>query len=160
MTISRIRNIANTTSPGLVPKLPGTATEFLNGIGAFSTPSGSSQTGVIGFVLDGAGAVLTTGYKTALFVPTSCTVTQLALLSNDPASTVANLELDVLVATTFPPSGSIVAAAPPTLTATNHTVTTVLTGWTTTIPANSYIGVEVTTVTTAIKATLQLMVNK
>ena len=161
MSIRRIPSVVTVTRQGLAPTLSGVSTQYLDGTGVFSTVSTGSgiQNKNITFVLSNSGSVLTTGYKTAIRVFDTSTITTIALLSNDPASTIGNLVLDVLSGTTFPPSTSIVAAAPPTLTATNNTTDATLTGWTTAIPSGSFIGVSVTSVTTIIQGALQIAIT-
>src|SRR5262245_46892152 len=65
---------------------------------------------IIPFTLTNGGSPLTTGYKTAIKVPFAFEIVKSILLSNDPASTVGDIQLDVLADNTFPPTTSITAS--------------------------------------------------
>ena len=159
MTINRVPAIVTVTRQGLAPTLSGVSTTYLAGDGSYTVPAGSAtQEQVITFSLTNSGTILTTGYKTAIYIPFNCTIIRSTLLSNDPASTVGNLVLDVVTGTVLPPTVSIVASAPPTLAGANSTQDTTLTGWTTGVTAG-FVGVTVTTITTVLQGTLQLTVT-
>jgi hypothetical protein len=111
-------------------------------------------TGSFGITVDGAGTALTTGSKGYVVVPFGCTITGWSLV----ADAAGDIEFDVeKAADQTVPSVSIVAAAPPTLSADQIERSTTLTGWTTSVTANDVIEFEVTgTPATITRATLQI----
>jgi hypothetical protein len=86
---------------------------------------------------NGGGSDLTAGLTTDIYVPYACRILSATLLSD----VAGDAEVDIQSApfASYPPVGgdSIVGAAPPTLSSADTSQDATLTGWTTTVPANS-----------------------
>jgi hypothetical protein len=107
-------------------------------------------------VFNGSGFAVTAGQLTYIQAPRTCTITSVSLFSD--VNTTASLDIWKDTFANYPPTiaDSIVASAPPTLTATNKFTTTTLTGWTTSITAGDVLGFYVTSNTAATQLILQL----
>lgn len=136
-------------------------------IGAGLTLSGTTldaapRTGAISLVIDGSGAVITTGAKGYLPVPFACTITGWTLLSTDASATSGSIVIDIWkdVRANYPPTiaDTITASAKPTLSSVNNNASTTLTGWTTSIAAGDVLGFHVDSVSTVTKIALTLTV--
>jgi hypothetical protein len=116
------------------------------------------------FVIDGSGAVITTGVKGFLQIPFGCTITAWTILSSDPAATSGSIVIDIWKDTlaNYPPTvaDTITASAKPTVTTATNATSSTLTGWTTTITAGDVLGFKVDSVTSILQATIQLAVTK
>lgn len=137
---------------------PADATVFYNGAGGFSTPNGP-VTYKIGITVDGGGAVITTGVKGFSSVPASGTIIRARMLADQSGSAVINVWKDVFA--NYPPTvaDKITAAAPPTLTAQDHSEDVTLTGWTTSVTVGDVIGFNVDSATTVQRVTLELWIQ-
>lgn len=118
----------------------------------------------IEIVIDGGGAVLTTGLKGYLEIPFGCTITRATLLADVSGSVVVDIfkctyaNFDV---TTHPVAADkITASAPPTITTAVKSQDATLTGWTTAIAAGDILAFNINSVTTIKRVTLSLRVNK
>lgn len=98
---------------------------------------------------------ITTGFKGVIRVPVACTIVAWTLMSDVAGNIAFDITKDA-PGTTYPPTTSIVAAAPPTLTANDFNGDATLTGWTTAVDAGDVIGFTVTSVSGVGRATLQL----
>lgn len=118
----------------------------------------SGGNSVITYVIDGGGAVLTTGIKGDLEIPFACTITQAILMADQSGSAVVDIWKNTYA--NFPPlvGNSIVAAAPPTLSAAVKSSDAVLTGWTTAIAAGDILRFNLNSVATITRLTLALIV--
>lgn len=112
-------------------------------------------------VLDGGGAVLTTGIKGYLEVPFALTITQATLLAAQSGSVVVDIfkctyaQFDA--SSTHPVAGDkITASAPPTITTATKSQDATLTGWTTAVAAGSILGFNINSATTITRVTLSL----
>jgi hypothetical protein len=119
--------------------------------------------GPITVTIDGLGAVISTGYKGALPIPTACTITGWTVLSIDASpATSGSIVIDVWKDTyaNFPPTvgDTITAAAKPTIT-TATKATGAPTGWTTAVAADDILAFNVDSCTSLIKVCLQLEVE-
>lgn len=117
------------------------------------------KTKVIGFIIGSAdGSPITTGFKGVYRIPVACTIVRWTILNNASG----DIEFDLFVdapGTTYPPTTSIVAAAPPETTADEWLDDTTLTGWDTSIAAQDVIGVEVVAVDgVLVQSTLEIEV--
>jgi hypothetical protein len=121
------------------------------------------RVGAVGIVIDGAGAVITTGVKGFVEVPFAGTITAVTLLSTDAAVTSGSIVIDVWKDTyaNYPPvvGDSITASAKPTLASAIKSRDTTLTGWTTAIAAGDILGFSVTSVTALTRVALSLTVS-
>lgn len=119
---------------------------------------GSSGTLVsVTFIIDGGGAVITSGVKGYIEMPFEGTITAARLLGDVSGSIV----VDILKGpySTLPPATSITASAKPTLSSAQKSQDTTLTGWTTHIDAGEWLGFQVTgTPATVTRVTVSLTV--
>ncbi len=103
-----------------------------------------------GITIDGGGSAITTGLKGYVRVPYSGTIVRWTLLSTDSAASPVSgsIEIDIIKGSigSFPPTSSITASAPPTLTNDQEAEDTSLSGWTPTVTAGDIFGFEVITV--------------
>jgi len=117
----------------------------------------------LGIVIDGGGAVITTGVKGFLEVPWACTITQATVLSIDAAVTSGSIVIDVWKDTyaTYPPTvaDTITASAKPTLSSATKSQDATLTGWTTSLAAGDILGFKVDSATAVLKVLLELRVT-
>jgi hypothetical protein len=114
----------------------------------------------IAFVIDGGGAVLTTGIKGDLLIPFACTIAKATLLANQSGSIVIDVWKDSYA--NFPPTDadSITASAPPTISSATKAQDATLTGWTKTIAAGDILRFNVDSVTSIQRVTVVLEVTK
>lgn len=114
----------------------------------------------INFVIDGGGAVITTGIKGDLVVDFACTILSWTLLPDQSGSIVVDIWKDTYA--NFPPviGDVITASAKPTVTTTTKNQSSTLTGWTTSIAAGDVLRFNVNSVTTVQRVTLSLKVQK
>lgn len=141
--------------------------------GATGPTAPTGATGVAGdgikgieFVIDGSGAVITTGTKGYIEIPFNCTINRVTLLADQGGAIVVDLwkctfaQFDA--GGTHPVSADkITASAPPTIPATNTKVQdATLTGWNTTVNAGDVLGYVVSSCTTITRVTVSLKVTK
>lgn len=112
------------------------------------------------FIFDGSGSVVAVGQEDFIYVPYGCTILGYVIFGDVAGSAVFDVDVDVYA--NFPPNGadSIVAAAPPTLTAALFVKSTTLTGWGTSIAAGSWVRAVVSSCSTITKLRLILLVQK
>lgn len=110
----------------------------------------------ITFVINGGGAAITTGVKGDLYIPFACTITSATMLADQSGSIVVDIWKDVYGS--YPPTvaDSICGSAKPTISASNKSQNTTLTGWTTSIAAGSTLRFNVDSVSTIQALTLTL----
>lgn len=161
----------------IVPPIPNYPTDFLLGYDQVNnvffkvsitnlaaTLPASIQTAAIQFVIDGAGAAITTGLKGYIEIPFSCTITQSSLFADQTGSIVVNVWKTTFAL--FNPgvhpvvADKITASAPPTIAAGVKAQDATLTGWTTTINAGDILAFNVDSVTTIQRVTIDLKVTK
>jgi hypothetical protein len=122
-------------------------------------PGGTIANGalVIEYVIDGGGAPIATGQKGHIQVPYAGALNSWTLLADQPANVTLDIWKDTLA--NFPPTalGSIVAAAPPTLTAAQSSQSSSLTGWSRTFNAGDILAFVVTANDSAQRLTLSLI---
>lgn len=128
-----------------------------NGLGSVSF---QSQVASIVYVIDGGGAIYSTGLKGYLQIPFNCTITSVSLLADQTGSTVIDVWKDTY--NNFPPvvADSICASAKPTITSSNKSTNSTLTGWTKTITAGDVLAFNVDSVTSITRVTITLSVNR
>lgn len=111
-------------------------------------------------VIDGGGAVITTGLKTFISLPVAGVWKKWRLLSIDAAALVGSIVIDVWkdVYSAYPPAlaDTITAAAKPSLSGVNKNESSTLTGWTTSFAAGDILGFNVDSVATVTKVMLVL----
>lgn len=120
--------------------------------------SGGGGTGVITYVIDGGGAVLSTGIKGDIEVPFACTITQSLLFADQAGSAVLDIWKNDYA--NFPPviANTIVASAPPTLSSAVKASDATLTGWTTALAAGDILRFKVVSAATITRLTLALLI--
>jgi hypothetical protein len=117
----------------------------------------STQPVTVGVTVDGGGEVITTGQKGYIQCPITGTIDSWTLLADQTGSVEFDVFADPFVS--FPPTTSIVAAAPPALSAADSDTDSTLTGWTTAVTAGDVFGFEVVSAATIERVTLQLTVS-
>jgi hypothetical protein len=149
---------ATASAHGLLRKLSGTATQYLDGSGAWSTPATGAVRRQVTVILDGAGSAITTGVKAMLSLPVAGTWKKWRLLSIDAAATSGSIVIDIWKDSyaNYPPTvaDTITAAAKPTVSSANKAESSTLTGWTTTFVAGEIVAFNVDSVTALTKVAL------
>jgi hypothetical protein len=165
VTLAKIANAAaNSTLLGSGAAGSGSAyAELTLGTGlsmagtTLNAATGSANPLTVGVTVDGGGSVITTGQKGYIQCPISGTVTSWTLLADQSGSVEFDVTLDAFAS--YPPTTSIVAAAPPELTAADSDTDSTLTGWTTAVTAGDVFGFEVVSAATVERVTLQIVVT-
>lgn len=117
--------------------------------------SNDAKTVTIGITIDGGGSVVTTGIKGYRSFPVPATIIGWRLLADIAGDVEFDIALDAFAS--YPPTTSIVAAAPPELVAVDSDEDTTLTGWTTAVAAGDVFGFEIVGVPATItRVTLEL----
>lgn len=115
----------------------------------------------ITFMIDGAGAVPTTGVKGDLLVPFACTINSVTVQADQSGSAVVDIWKKTYTLDSPPTvANTITAAALPTLAAHQSSQDSTLTGWTTAIAANDMLRYNLNSVTTCTRLTVTLKVTK
>jgi len=134
-----------------------------SGLGLTGTVLSASHTGTLGLVIDGGGAVITTGVKGFFEVGVACTIIAATLLSSDAAVTSGSIVVDIWKDTyaNYPPTvaDTITASAKPTLSSATKSRDTTLTGWTTAIAAGDILAFNVDSASTVTKVSVLLTVQ-
>ncbi len=112
----------------------------------------------LGITISGAGSTITTGTKGFLYVPYACTINSVTLLADASGSIVIDIKKAAYAS--FPPSSSIVASAPPTLSGAQSSQDVTLTGWTVAVAAGDVLAFSVTSATTVQQVSLALKVTR
>jgi hypothetical protein len=112
---------------------------------------------VVGITIDGAGSPITTGYKKSIQVPWSGTITGWTILAD--VAGVVRFDVTKSTYAGYPPSTSIVASAPPTLSGTAAATSTTLTGWTTSLTAADILSFSVTLASACTWVTFEIYVR-
>jgi len=125
-----------------------------------SWPAGSSGTASITFVIDGGGEAITTGEKGHLEIPFACTIKQVTMEADQSGSIVVDIWKDTYA--NFPPTDadSITASAPPTISASQKSQDSTLTGWTKSISSGDILAFNVDSCTTITRVTISLKVER
>lgn len=135
------------------------------GAGATGATGPSMVVAGLQFIIDGGGAVLTTGVKGYMQVDFAGTITQATLLADQSGSVVVNIwkctysQFDA--GGTHPVVGDkITASAPPTISGATKSQDATLSGWTTSFAAGDIFAFSVDSVTTIQRVTVDLKVNR
>ena len=164
VTYAKIQNVSaadrllgrDTAGAGNIEEIPvSSGLEFTDGPGLRTTAA--IRTEQIGITIDGGGSTITTGIKGYKSFPVAGTITGWRLL----ADAAGDVEFDIFKDpfASYPPTTSIVAAAPPELSGVDSAEDTTLTGWTTAVAAGDVFGFEVTGVPATItRVTLELTI--
>lgn len=148
VTYAKIQPIGTTDRLlGLDAAAPGDVEEIAVSSGLEFTGSQAIRTTVavrtqqIGITIDGGGSAITAGAKGFKSFPVAGTITGWRLLADQAGETDFDITKDAFAS--FPPTTSIVAAAPPSLNGADSAEDTTLTGWTTAVAAGDVFGFEV-----------------
>ena len=160
LTLATARLLGRTTSgTGAAEEISADASLTLSA-GSLGLSS-NQKTGAIGYTINGGGAVITTGIAgNGLVVPYNCTITGVTMQANTTGSIVVDIWKDTYA--NFPPSvaDSICGSAKPTITSSNKSQNTTLTGWTTNVSAGDILNFNVDSVTSISNVVLTLTVTK
>lgn len=153
-----------TSGTDYAPATSGSAVLEGNGSGGFTNLSANFPLTSIGFTVDGAGSVITTGTKGFIYIPFQGTITAVTLLSTDAAVTSGSIVIDIwkVAFASYPPtvSNTITASDIPAISSATNSQDTTLTGWTKTVNAGDVIAFHVNSVTSLLRVTLVLTVSK
>ncbi len=123
--------------------------------------SASMATASITFIIDGGGAVPTTGVKGDLLIPFACTITQATMQADQSGSAVIDIWKKTYTLDSPPTvANTITASALPTLSSHQSSQDSTLTGWTTSIAAGDMLRFNLNSVSTCQRITLTLKVTK
>jgi hypothetical protein len=118
----------------------------------------SASIGAIGAGYDGGGSALTAGLEVEVPVPFAGTIVGVVIVADQSGSIEFEVEKSTFAA--FPTLASIVASAPPTISAAQKSEDTTLTGWTTAVVAGDIFRFSITSVSTITRAEISLKVQK
>lgn len=129
--------------------------------GTITGITGTFTSAAVGYTINGQDSVIATGVAgVGLRVPFACTINSVTLLANLTGSIVIDIWKDTYA--NFPPTvaDSICASAKPTITASNKSTDSTLTGWTKTISAGDVLYFNVDSCSTITNVVLILGVTK
>jgi hypothetical protein len=114
----------------------------------------------IQFVIDGGGAVITTGVKGDLEIPFACTIDRVTALADTSGSINVSIWKDVYA--NYPPTtaDTITASANVTITTATKSQDSTLTGWTKSITADDTLRFNVESCATITRVTISLRVRR
>lgn len=115
----------------------------------------------VSFAFDGGGAPIAVGQQVRIEIPFRCTISGVRMFADQAGTIAVDLRKDSYA--NYPPTAgdSIVASAPPTITADDQSVDTTLTGWTTSISQGDVLLAIVTSTSGVIKElTVSLRVTR
>jgi hypothetical protein len=153
------KGIAGTPTPGAfgVFEQSGTAGNLARcALGAPLSNVGLAQYGGVDIIIDGGGAVITTGVKVDLETKYAGTIASWTLLADQSGSIVIDLWKDTYANFAPTVADTITAAAKPTLAAAIKNQSSTLTGWTTSFARGDIIRVNVDSVGTVTRVVLGL----
>lgn len=114
----------------------------------------------ITFIIDGGGAEITTGLKGFLEIPFACTIQRVTMMADPSGSIVVDIWKNAYLYAPPTDGNSITASAPPTVTTSQKSQDSTLTGWTTAIVAGDILAFNVDSVTDIQRVTISLKVVK
>jgi hypothetical protein len=114
--------------------------------------------GAIGAVFDGGGSALTAGLEVEVPVPFAGTIVGVVIVADQSGDIEFEVEKSTFAA--YPTLTSIVASAPPTISAAEKSEDTTLTGWTVAVVAGDIYRFSITSVSTITRAEISLKVLK
>jgi hypothetical protein len=135
-----------------------TWTEVIDNSGNTTNIVNINKICLINYLFNGGGSVISTGVYPFIIIPWDCTLISATLLSNQTGSIVVDFWKDSYA--NFPPTNdnSITASTPPTISSSNKSLDTTLTGWSKTLLANDILVPNVDSVSTFTDVTLVLKV--
>jgi hypothetical protein len=111
-------------------------------------------------IIDGGGAVITTGMKACIEVPFACTIERATIVADVSGSVVVDIWKDTYANYPATVADTITAAAKPTLSAAIKNQDSTLTGWTTAVAAGDWLCFNVDSATTVTRVTVSLKVRR
>lgn len=120
-----------------------------------SPPSGSGFV-AIPFIIDGGGFPIVPDSYGDVQIPYAVTIVAVRMFADQAGDLVADILASDYAG--FPPSASITASAPPTLSSADHSEDTTLTGWTTALDAGTILRFVVDSAATITRVTIELIV--
>lgn len=162
VTYAKIQNVADARLLGNFTGAPAAVSEYSLGAGVEQNSGAirtkqAIRTTTIGITVDGGGSVITAGMKGFRSFPVAATIIAWRLL----ADVAGDVEFDIFKDpfASYPPTTSIVAAAPPELSGVDSDEDSTLTGWTTSVSAGDVFGFEVVgSPATITRVTLELTI--
>lgn len=154
---SPIINTGVLTNPAINGVTPSAAAPVAGQVYTATSPSAGaflSRTIGIPFIIDGAGAVLTTGTKGYLEIPFGCTITGWTALGDQVGSVVVDVKRSTFAG--FPTTASIAGSDKPTLAAAQKNQNLSVSAWTTAISAGDILEFNVNSVATITRVTISL----
>ncbi len=114
---------------------------------------------VITIIMDGAGAVLETGIKAAIWIPFDCEILGAVMLADQSGSAVVDIWKDSWA--NYPPTDadSITSSTPPTITTATKSIDVTLTSWTKSLAYGNTLIFNLDSVTDIERLTVQLLVK-
>lgn len=111
-------------------------------------------------IIEGQNYPLDIGRKVSVRVPYDCTLTECMMLADQPGNLVMDIWKDVYG--NYPPDSgdSIVSTSPPTLAATDHSLDTILAGWTTSLAEDDILAFNVDSCDVITRVTISLKFEK
>lgn len=118
------------------------------------------QNGTLNFIIDGGGAVITTGEKGHLIVDFAATILAVTMLGDQSGSIVVDIWKDTYA--NYPPANadSITASAVPTISGATKSQDATLTGWTTSIAAGDVLAFNVDSIATIQRLLISLKIKR
>lgn len=157
----RLTAAANGSSGSGITQLTGDAVAGPGSGSQALTVNAAYKVATVILDINGNGSVITTGVKGYLPLPTKYTVKSWTILALDglTGSIVIDIWMDTYA--NFPPTvaDTITAAAKPTISAAIKAQSSVLTGWTTTLPSGDVLGFNVDSISTFTHIQLQLVLE-
>ena len=149
--------VVTSTAGGLAQTTVGTTGQFLRSRGTL-TPQFANITSAASLIVDGSGAIFSTGVKGYLQIPFDATITGVTLLADTAGSVVVDIWKDTY--NNFPPlvGDSICASAKPTISSGVKYTDSTLTGWTTNITANDILAFNIDSVASITRLTISLTI--
>jgi len=139
-----------------------TTTEIADGTIDDGDISSSADTRIaaIEVIIDGGGSEITTGVKADIEVPFNCTILQATALADQTGSIQVDIWKDTYA--NFPPddADSITGTSPVSISSSNKSQDSTLSGWTTTISAGDILRFNVDSCSTITRCTVSLKVRK
>jgi len=133
-----------------------------NGTGQISleAAAGGTVTASIGASFDGGGSAISADKQFRVEVPYACTITQVTMLADQSGSAVVDIWKDTYA--NYPPTDvdSITASAVPTISASNKSQDSTLSGWTTSVSAGDILVFNVDSCSTIEELSIILKVTK
>ena len=122
--------------------------------------TGKSPNSGVNFIIDGGGAVITTGLKGFIEVPFNCTIKQVTLLADQVGSIVIDIWKDTYA--NFPPTAadSICGTSKPTISSAQKSQDSTLSGWTTQLNEGDIMAINVDSVTSIQRVTVAIKVER